>query len=344
MNPLQCMLNFAVPLEGVIHVGANHGREYAGYARSTPGLILFLEAIPHLVAEIAGNLDPARPHFVRQAIAGADAGRTVTFNIASNDGRSSSYLDLGRHGVLRPEVKFVETFSGQIERLDGIIAAEHAGQDFNFLAIDTQGADLDVLRGSTGILDRIDAIYVEISNEALYEGGCTFLQIHQFLDDAGHVLRHVELNREGWGNAFFSRRRTRLHDFSDRNLARGRLCTQSSTFSYHTADRGVNGDLDQAFNIHSAVADPAPWWQVDLGEMTDISRILFVDRMGLEARAAELQIAVSRDGVTWRKAYDRKGRNLNGLVDLRWKGKARHVRLSLPGPGPLHFRQLIILP
>jgi len=343
MNPLQCMLNFAVPLEGVIHVGANHGREYVGYSRSTAGLILFLEAIPRLVTEIEEKLDKGKPHFVRQAVVGADAGKVVQFNIASNDGRSSSFLELGRHGELRPEVIYVETFEDKIQRLDAIVIESYNNQDFNFLAIDTQGADLEVLKGSEAILDRIDAVYIEISIEPLYTEGCTFLQIYQFLESKGFLVRHVELNGDGWGNAFFASKRTRLHDFAERSLALGKPATQSSVFGKYYAARGVNGDLTSSFNTHTGATDQAAWWQVDMEEEKAISRILFVDRPQFDQRSKTLKIEISRDGVAFRQVFDRTNRNVNGLIDIKWTGKARFIRLSLQEPGPLHFRQLIVL-
>jgi FkbM family methyltransferase len=332
-----------VPVEGIIHVGANRAAEYPEYARSTRGLVLFLEAIPELAAEIARMLDERKPHFVCQAVAGAEDGKPVTFHVSNGDGRSSSYLEMGRLKEIRPHLKYVRTFEATTERLDRIVAERYAGHDFNVLAIDVQGADLDVLKGSEAILHRIDGVFVEVSIEPIYEGGCTFLDIYNFLAARGFLIRDVRLCRDGWGNAFFSKAVTRLHALSARNLARGKAATQSSTYYDFNALRGIDNVLTGPFNVHTRLNDREAWWQVDLGETTPISRILFLDRADHEARAASLQIQLSRDGKEFWTVYDRTKKPLHTLIDFHWKGDARFVRLKLAEPGPLHFRQVIVV-
>lgn len=342
MNPIDICSAFAVPLQGVIHVGANHGREYLGYSRTIPGAILFFEAMPHLAAEIAEKLDASKPHFVRQAVVGETPGQKVTFNIASNDSRSSSFLPLGRHAELRPGIRYVETFEAEIERLDDIIPNEFGQHHFNYLVIDVQGADLQVLKGGEKLLQTMDAVYVEVATEPLYEGGSDLLSIHSYLHDLGFIIRHVELNLEGWGNAFFTRAPGLLHEMSARNLARGKDTSQSSTFGEYTSERAVNGDLRAGFNVHTANTDEAAWWMVDLGELTKVERITYLDRLQLMERNQSLIIEVSRDGQTFKPVYNRASRALRQMIDLRRDHLLRYVRLRLTEAGPLHFRQLIL--
>jgi FkbM family methyltransferase len=343
MNVIQCCYTYALPLEGIVHVGANKASEYPTYARYIKGLILFVEAIPHHVKEIDGMLDQTKPHFVRQAVVGEEAGKAVRFNISGGDGRASSYLDLGRLKEISPSIKYVESFEAKTERLDDIIEKDYAAQDFNVAVIDAQGSDLDVLKGCERIFDRIDAFYVEVTPEAIYEGGCTFLDIYKFLDACGYLIRDVELSPHGWGNAFFVRRETRLHKYSAQSLARGKPATQSSTYAGYTASRGVDNVLTGPVNVHTHPKDNNAWWQVDLGEVCDINRLMFVDRSGVEARARSLLIQVSNDGQTYRDIFNRAGRGLTTLIDLKWKGRGRYVKLSLAEPGPLHFRQVIVI-
>jgi FkbM family methyltransferase len=343
MSALGSCARHAVPVEGIIHVGANRAQEYPEYAKGTKGLVLFLEAIPELAAEIAKMLDERKPHFICQAVAGAEDGKPVTFHVSNGDGRSSSYLDMGRLKEIRPSLKYVSAFEAKIERLDRIVAERYAGHDFNVLAIDVQGADLDVLKGSEAILDSIDGIFVEVSIEPIYEGGCTFLEIHSFLAGKGYLIRDVVLARDGWGNAFFSKPVTRLHQLSARNLARGKEAKQSSTYYDFKAARGVDNILTGPFNVHTRLNDTEAWWQVDLGEMTPINRILFLDRADHELKAATLQIQLSRDGEEFWTVYDRATKPLRTLIDLHWKGEARFVKLKLTEPGPLHFRQVIVV-
>lgn len=342
MNPIDICSAFAVPLEGVIHVGANHGREYLGYSRTVPGAILFFEAMPHLAKEIGEALDPTKPHFVRQAVVGEVSGQTVTFNVASNDSRSSSILPLGRHGELRPGITYVDTFEAQIETLDDIISAEFAAHRFNYLVIDVQGADLQVLKGARRLLQMIDAVYVEVATEPLYEGGSDLLSIHAYLDQLGFKIRHVELNIEGWGNAFFTRNPGLLDELAAASVVGQGLSSQSSVFGDYGPGGASNGDLRSGFNVHTSVTDSEAWWMVDFGQAREVSRIVFLDRLQLMERNQSLVIEVSRDGKTFKPIFNRAGRALRQMIDLRRKHLLRCIRLRLNESGPLSFRQLIV--
>ncbi|NJM28781.1 MAG: FkbM family methyltransferase, partial [Rhizobiales bacterium] len=275
-------------------------------------------------------------------VAGAEDGKSITFHVSNGDGRSSSYMDMGRLKEIRPSIKYVSAFEARTERLDRIVNERYAGHGFNVLAIDVQGADLDVLNGSETILDRIDAVFVEVSIEPIYVGGCTFLEIYGFLAAKGFLIRDVQLVRDGWGNAFFSRPKTALHRLSAENLARGKEARQSSVYYDFNAARGIDNVLTGPFNVHTRLNDTAAWWQVDLGEMTSITRILFLDRADHELKSASMQIQLSRDGEEFWTIHARKNPP-STLVDVHWKGDARYVRLQLAEPGPLHFRQVIVV-
>lgn len=57
-----------------------------------------------------------------------------------------------------------------------------------FLKSDTQGFDLEVLRGCDDFLSRIRAVLVELSYQSLYEGAPTHREVETFLADSGFVF------------------------------------------------------------------------------------------------------------------------------------------------------------
>jgi FkbM family methyltransferase len=335
---------FDVPITGLIHVGANRGSEYQTYCARIHGPLLYVEAIPEMAEDLRQRLDPERPHFIRQALVAEVAGETVSFHVASNQGGSSSILAPGRHAELYPWITFEKTLELVTERLDDLVAERPEAATYNVLVLDVQGAELKVLKGAPELLARVDAVFAEVSSEPLYEGGCTFLEVTNLLAEAGLVFRAAEMNAEGWGDAFFSRSRGTLHEMLRANLALGKPTRQSS---YHgrtdQAEHVVSEGLPLDFGVHTATGDDRPWWEVDLGDVLEISRIIYLDRPKFLKRAAALRIWLSADGEQYDLAYERHGQPLERIIDVPVATHARFVRVSLESGGPLHFRQVIVL-
>jgi FkbM family methyltransferase len=335
---------FSIPVNGVIHVGANQAREYDRYLKNGVRELLYVEAIPSWVDFIRTKLDASRRHFVRQAVVSDTSGEHVKFNVASNEGKSSSLLPLGSHSEIYPHVSYSETIDLVTERLDDIVESEYADAGFNVLVLDVQGAELKVLAGAVKLLSRVDAVFSEVAGEALYAGGCTFQDVANFLSYHGLMFRSAELNLFGWGDAFFTRQHSVLDLYLKHNLARGGICRQSSTFRADLKPDGVvSGVLPAGFGVHTAVSDRRPWWEVDLRSLQPVKRILYLDRRGFEKRGAALQLLLSDDGREYRCIYDRKTRALRTIIDVELNTVARYIRVVLPQGGPLHFRQLIAL-
>lgn len=342
-NVLDTCADYEVPITGLIHVGANRGDEYPAYHARTQGPLLYVEAIPEMAEFVRRRLDPDRPHDVHQGVVSESAGETVTFHLASNDGGSSSLLEPGRHSELYPSITFTDTLQLVTETLDDVVGSHPESAGFNVLVLDVQGAELKVLKGAPGLLSRIDAVFTEVSSEPLYDDGCTFLEMANMLDEAGLVFRAAQMNVDGWGDALFSRTRGSLHEMLSANLAAGRPTRQSSHYGRPgPSDQVLPETVPRDFGVHTAVGDEQPWWEVDLGRVEPVSRIIYLDRPKYLERGAALVISVSADGSTYAPVYRREGRPLERIVDVHTDVEARFVRVSLEDGGPLHFRQLIV--
>lgn len=198
-----------IPIKGLIHVGANNGQEYQHYHKNLQGALLYVEAIPELAAIVQAKLDPRRPHYLCQAVASDTSGEIITFNIASNNGESSSMFDLGQHAKLYPGITYNATIELTTKRLDDIVQENPAEPDnFNVLVLDVQGAELKVLKGAPKLLSRVDAVVAEVSSEPLYVGGCAFHEVTNLLATAGLVFSYAAMGNKGWGNAFYTRSRS----------------------------------------------------------------------------------------------------------------------------------------
>lgn len=86
--------------------------------------------------------------------------------------------------LLRSDGGEGELIPVRVKRLDEIVV----GDDAYLLKIDVEGAELDVVRGATGMLDQCEAIVCEIALMDRYEGGASVAEKIAFLDDHGFAL------------------------------------------------------------------------------------------------------------------------------------------------------------
>lgn len=205
MKLFELMHVFGLPVRSILHVGANMGQERFHYAASGANPCIYVEPIDQVFAILSQNLQELPGHLAVQAVCSDKAGETIQFNIASNEGQSSSMFALGEHARLHPEIGYTASQEMVTTTVDRVIAGLQLAALPNVMVIDTQGADLKVLRGAVQTLAQVDAIFVEISEDPLYEGGCTHEEITAFLRPLGFRMRWMELNQFRWGDAFYCR-------------------------------------------------------------------------------------------------------------------------------------------
>lgn len=103
----------------------------------------------------------------------------------------SSFLDPVREKVLARETVIVR-------RLDGILAELVPGEENVFLKMDTQGFDLEVMRGTSSVQDRIPAILTEMSVVPVYEQSPPFTEAMAELKAMGyHPSAMYPVHRHG---------------------------------------------------------------------------------------------------------------------------------------------------
>jgi FkbM family methyltransferase len=200
-------------LRGVVHVGANTGQERAHYRQY--GLpVLWIEPVPEVFAQLQANLAGMSGQRALCALIADQEGREVDFHVASNDGLSSSMLELGRHQEVWPEVKYQRTLKLRTTTLDALLRDGQiapVGQ-FNGLVMDTQGSELLVLQGASALLPHIDFVKTEAADFESYVGCCQLAELDAFLRERGFAeyRRHRFANRPGLGSYYdvIYRRRT----------------------------------------------------------------------------------------------------------------------------------------
>jgi FkbM family methyltransferase len=346
VDQLVYMDRFGLPRSGIIHVGANDAGEARFYDAYGNVPVAFLEPVPAVYDRAVAATKRYPNQRVFHACCSNVDGKPVTFNVSSNRGMSSSMFPLGRHGKIVPGVTYVENFEIETSRAETILKQHYRLDDFNLAVIDTQGADLMVLKGLGDFLEYLDAVYVEVSDTPLYEGGATFDEIYRYLDKRGFSLAMMSTTNTDWGNAFFKRRQP-IHVRETLNaISRDKPATQSSTLAPWEARLGNDGDIVSRRKFFHTRKDKESWWKVDLMSVVDVKKVYLFDREGQPERVKNVIVDVSTDGINYRTIYERGGalvKKGQNVVAISWKGEARWVRLRLPDENFLHFRQVAVV-
>jgi FkbM family methyltransferase len=178
-------------IDCVIDVGANEG-QYARLLRRLGfgGLILSFE--PNL--DVFGVMqrtfaDDASWRGFNCALGSADA--ELDFNVFEHS-QISSFL-AGSDSV---KSKLVRTAKVPVRRLDAFLPEILPGWDKRrlFLKCDTQGFDLEVVKGAEGVLEAVCGLQSEIAVQPLYQGMPRYLEALSFYESLDFVLCDLWLN------------------------------------------------------------------------------------------------------------------------------------------------------
>ncbi len=89
-----------------------------------------------------------------------------------------------------------------------------------------------------------------------------------------------------------------------------------------------------------------PWWQVDLGDVAPLERVVIWNRREAAERAARIRVLLSDDGEVFRQVYQHDGSRFGGRANgsplsVELKGNAgRYLRLALDGRQFLHLDEV----
>jgi len=177
-------------ISGIVHVGANRGQEIGLYARFDLDVI-WIEPIPEVFEQLINNSKPYKKQKAYQALITDMDDQEYQFNIASNNGASSSIFQLKGHKEIWPSVEMIDTISLKSKTLNTLFKNEGIDPSkYQALVMDTQGSELLVLKGSVPLLKHFKFIKTEVADFDSYEGGCQLVDIDAFMTSHGFRENH----------------------------------------------------------------------------------------------------------------------------------------------------------
>lgn len=194
---------YKLNIKGIFHLGAHLLEEKPDYDRLNISNVVWMEGNPELCAINKETLKNNPTHKILNYLISDKDNEKVEFKI-TNNGQSSSILNLDKHKLYYPNINVVKTISGVTNRPDTIIDSELINIDnYNFINLDLQGVELKALKGFGKYLKNIDYIYTEVNTGEVYEGNDLLGSLDEYLSTYGFERKEIKMTDAEWGDAFY---------------------------------------------------------------------------------------------------------------------------------------------
>jgi FkbM family methyltransferase len=189
-------------IAGVVQVGAHTGQEIEKIKQidSTIKFLAFEPSIKAFKILKKKFKNDFNVKIINKAL--GSCVRSSDLWVASNEGQSSSILRPKEHLNYAKDVSFNRREKINIDILDKYLDDLNS---YNFLIIDTQGYELEVLKGAKKSLKFFDYIYIEVNKSEVYENCALYSEINNFLINQKFHCSHIRWWKV-WGDAFYVRR------------------------------------------------------------------------------------------------------------------------------------------
>lgn len=190
---------YNMDISGVIHIGAHYGEEVSNYVNLGIDNIVLFEPLKENFEVLKNNVSALNANIVGNRVALGNKNQNVNMLLSSNNLESSSVLKPKIHLDLHPDVIFSGQELVEMKRLDDFLF-----KNYNFINMDVQGYEMEVLKGAEKTLENIDYLYCEVNRNEVYEGNAYIEEIDNYLSN--YNMRRVETSwwYDGpWGDALY---------------------------------------------------------------------------------------------------------------------------------------------
>lgn len=184
----------------VVDVGANAGQYHDMLRRiGYDGPIVSFEPNPELASALKARARTDKNWTVDQRALGASAG-TAEFHIMADSEFSSFHAP--RHdqvALFRGQNAVSQNLPVTMTTMDAVLPdlVQRFGAKRVYLKLDTQGHDLEVLKGGPESLPLVAALQTEASVRPIYEGAPIYQEIIGYLTERGFVMSGIFPNNSG---------------------------------------------------------------------------------------------------------------------------------------------------
>ena len=195
-------------ITGILHVGGHWGEESSSYNALGIKDVIFFEPLKRSYDVCKQNVEQYGYRVINTAL-GTEEKMVEMYTETKNQGQSSSILKPLLHVQQYPDIVFDGKELVEMTTLDSYLIKQTNSSDYNFLNMDVQGYELEVLHGSIKTLESIDYIYTEVNREELYENCAMIEDLDKFLNKYGFVRELINWAGGTWGDALYVKRKNK---------------------------------------------------------------------------------------------------------------------------------------
>ena len=185
-------------ISGIIHVGGHYGEEIQDYVDEGIQNIIVFEPLTNNFQILEKKCQHLNVNIIGHQVALGSSKKIVEMYVSSNNALSSSILKPKIHLVQYTDILFNQKEVVEVDLLDN-----YKTDNYNFLNIDVQGYELEVLKGGQKTLEHIDYVYCEVNRDEVYENNAYIQEIDDYLLNFNFERVEVAWIGETWGDALY---------------------------------------------------------------------------------------------------------------------------------------------
>ena len=200
----QLRRKYNMNISGIIHIGAHYGEEISEYIRNGIQDIIVFEPLKSNFEVLEENLSDLNANISGYQVALGNDEKMVSMYVSDNQQQSSSILKPKLHLQNHPTVGFPTVEEVEMVKLDKYFEET---SKFNFINMDVQGYELEVLKGGSETLKHVDYVYCEVNRDEVYEDNAYVEELDEYLSE--YNMERVETFWQGgiWGDALYVRKK-----------------------------------------------------------------------------------------------------------------------------------------
>ena len=187
-------------IKNLAQIGAHFGQEIELFEKYEIKNIFLFEPTQKAIDVLQNKiLDKSNYQLFPIALGNKNMLKTIHLS-NTNDGQSSSLLKPLLHKKVQPEIEFNNNTEIEVKKFSSL-----GIKDVNFLVMDVQGYELEVLKGFGNYIKSVEYIFTEVNRDYLYEDNVLINELDEFLKKNGFIRIWTSWRTADmpWGDAFY---------------------------------------------------------------------------------------------------------------------------------------------